>query len=378
MGFESLSGSMARIKTITISSIYRSIPSGFHLDLANFTAITGENNTGKTNFVEAIANKKASFVDDAGAQIEVIPVHVAAESIAGDEELKIGKTAEAFKTISELITVDPSFNLEDTEDARSVSRTLNEFTNAVNSKLDKLKSSGSGSSLRLNIPDSLSLKAFLQDILTFIPTDSISSRDHKKFDELGQGWQRLIIAAFLLTKWEANIGTNKAVLMMVEEPEVYLHPRLKRRFYSMLREVSEKEGCQVLITTHDPYLAAVSQDEGDGKSIVYSFTKNDTGMTNAPQQGAILGVEDELLHILLFTKALSKHGCSISQLDTLLKTRPSMVKRDYYDDRNPTVPIQHSLPVYVRHKIHHPNNPLNNFTEEDLIASIKMLNEILV
>jgi predicted ATPase len=368
---------MPRIKTITIPSVYRSIPADFKLDLADFTAITGENNTGKTNFVEAIATRKATFVDDGGNIVEVTPVYISAESIVGDEELKIGKTAEAFKALSELLTTDPSFVLEETEESQAVSDVLESFSDSVNVKLRELASASSGSSLRLGIQKSLKLKTILHDILSFIPSDSISSKDHKKFEELGQGWQRLIIAAFLLTKRDTASDDNHVILLLIEEPEVYLHPRLKRRFYAMLRALSEKDGVQVLITTHDPYLAGVSQDDGDGKSTVYSFIK--TGeMTAEPQKGVVLGVEDELLHILLVEKALKKHNLNdVPQLDILLKTQQSMVLKDYYWP-NIATPVSLSLPVYIRHKIHHPNNPRNSFSEEELITSIGMLNGILV
>ena len=53
-----------------------------------------------------------------------------------------------------------------------------------------------------------------------------------------------------------NFGT-----VVIEEPEMYLHPQAQRYFYRLLCEMSEKDQCQVVYSTHSPIFADVNRFE---------------------------------------------------------------------------------------------------------------------
>lgn len=74
------------------------------------------------------------------------------------------------------------------------------------------------------------------------------SPEYREFSalEMGAGIQSAIVVALINAY---KILKRKGAILLIEEPEVYLHPHARRYFYSLLRELSE-EGTQVFYTTH--------------------------------------------------------------------------------------------------------------------------------
>ena len=79
----------------------------------------------------------------------------------------------------------------------------------------------------------------------------------------GHGMQRAallsIIRAYLALKpkLDKKPGQTRRIIFVIEEPEIYLHPTVKRSTYALFRELA-KGGDQVVYTTHDGYLLDVS------------------------------------------------------------------------------------------------------------------------
>lgn len=70
--------------------------------------------------------------------------------------------------------------------------------------------------------------------------------------------QASISIAILKAYSELNLNNNSPIL--IDEPELYLHPQAQRNFYNILRKVSENT--QILYTTHSPdFLCAGNFDE---------------------------------------------------------------------------------------------------------------------
>jgi predicted ATP-dependent endonuclease of OLD family len=70
--------------------------------------------------------------------------------------------------------------------------------------------------------------------------------------EVGEGMQNAIVLGVL----QAFEQTQKqGAILIIEEPEMFLHPQMQRSLYKTLRRIGEKN--QVIYTTHSPHFVAV-------------------------------------------------------------------------------------------------------------------------
>lgn len=78
-------------------------------------------------------------------------------------------------------------------------------------------------------------------------------------ETLGLGVQSAVVVAIFeaFRQLGGNIGT-----VLIEEPEMYLHPQAQRYFYGLLTELADRDECQVIYSTHSPIYADVTRFEG--------------------------------------------------------------------------------------------------------------------
>lgn len=69
----------------------------------------------------------------------------------------------------------------------------------------------------------------------------------------GTGLQSMYLLSLLEVFSEMSVKDNQAILI-VEEPEVYLHPTYQRQMFAALRRIAEQN--QVIFTTHSPIMIA--------------------------------------------------------------------------------------------------------------------------
>ena len=75
----------------------------------------------------------------------------------------------------------------------------------------------------------------------------------------GSGVRRLVLFSFFRAESERRLSStgNRNIIYAVEEPETAQHPNLQRVVIKTLRELSERERTQVILTTHVPSLAGL-------------------------------------------------------------------------------------------------------------------------
>lgn len=73
----------------------------------------------------------------------------------------------------------------------------------------------------------------------------------------GHGFQRTLLLELvrLEAKWEQEVPDSapRSTLLLVEEPEIFLHPQKQRMQSRKLREIANSPHHQVVLTTHSPY-----------------------------------------------------------------------------------------------------------------------------
>lgn len=74
----------------------------------------------------------------------------------------------------------------------------------------------------------------------------------------GSGVRRLILVSFFKAEAERKLRTSSraSIIYAIEEPETSQHPANQRILIESFRELANAPGCQVLLTTHSPGLAA--------------------------------------------------------------------------------------------------------------------------
>lgn len=91
-------------------------------------------------------------------------------------------------------------------------------------------------------------------------------------DELGLGIQSAIVVGIFeaLRQISGEVGT-----VVIEEPEMYLHPQAQRYFLRILTNLVDRGDCQVIYSTHSPIFADVGRFEA-----IRLVRKQPAGMTS--------------------------------------------------------------------------------------------------
>jgi len=218
-----------------------------NIDLGNYTVLAGLNNSGKTSIVRALMKHKDLS--------DYEKIHIPAENVKPKEvELKNTATGDSFYKIIEDI-LKPIFD-------KNILNNLVEEFDKSSDRADFIK--GINSILRqfgvdkkefdIKIPQDKFKEGIIVKIAKGIVRDLYKTDiEEVDIDNIGMGTQRLIIAA-LIQYYESNkISGDKKIFLIMEEPEIYLHPKWKSNLHDALVEFSKNENKKVLITTHDPY-----------------------------------------------------------------------------------------------------------------------------
>lgn len=376
------------IKSIEIIKKYKTIPDNFVLKLEQMTIITGENNSGKTNFIKALNDKKRAenvkFLDESKGELTPKIIYIAAENISPSEsECKPSqKTSGLIENLSGLFSnIGVTFKLEKEDDIVKGIEDLIDKTN------DNLKNFAGSVEHKLTIDyeDKLNSNIIIQALIKDIKGSE--KGQERKLEDLGQGTQRIIVAsilkAYIDILIEKEICTEEPILILFEEPEIYLHPKLKRSLNATLETIAGEPNHQVIITTHDSYFVFPNFDNANKR--ICSFKKDEDGVTNVLDSGIIDGIEDELLFIFLYSR-LTKDEIKEIEIkevtDRVYKNQDGMEREDCCDID------------YIRHQIHHSGDneytfscgvskkedvpsEMNFYTQEELSEAIIKMSEKL-
>lgn len=131
---------------------------------------------------------------------------------------------------------------------------LDDVLNSVSVTLNKILDFDS--KVKLSIGN-IDIEPLFMKAATFLIDDEIET----SLQYQGSGVQRAL--AFAMLESNAAIecevsGEQRTIIVLYEEPELYIHPHLMKRLKSTLKDRSESNKWQVICTTHSPFLIDIA------------------------------------------------------------------------------------------------------------------------
>lgn len=181
--------------------------------------------------------------------------------------------------------------------------------------------------------------------------------------------------SFLLTVSVENInGELSNTILLIDEPETHLHPQAQ---INLLRELinltKNKRNNYVFFATHSNYLIDKTQMDR-----CYMIKKIDNEKTEIEQIKKVNTTYSEVNYDVFNIPTTDYHNelYGYAELEKTADLKALSKDRDWYNDKlKKTEKV--SLPTYIRHSIHHPENNKNRkFREDQLRKSIEILRDI--
>jgi putative ATP-dependent endonuclease of the OLD family len=142
-----------------------------------------------------------------------------------------------------------------------------------------------------------------------LPTTHLVLKDHPTGVETlpthqGHGLQRTLVMTLLQILAEIqnepptpqphdgasrNATTARAVVLAVEEPELYMHPQMERKMRDVLYRLASQPGFQVVCTTHSPVFLDIEKSQ---KTVVRIVKRLDRTVTFFQVQEDMFAGED--------------------------------------------------------------------------------------
>ncbi len=202
---------------------------------------------------------------------------------------------------------------------------LSDFDDAINEKVSDFFP---GIELHVDIPTPEISDLFKQGTIKVSEKGNIKTRD---FSSMGHGAQRAIQMTLIrhlseITKDVTKEG--KTNLLLIDEPELFLHPQAIEQIRSSLKTLSQK-GYQVIFSTHSPFM--IEPEDIPITNIVRKHdvgTKVETRLADAIKK--VLGNHDAQARLLFDTYNLGQILFSdmvlIAEGDTEKHVLPSLFK----------------------------------------------------
>ncbi len=114
-------------------------------------------------------------------------------------------------------------------------------------------------------------------------------------DGLSSGEKNLLWLANTIFKFKYAAASGFPDLILLDEPDAFLHPKMVVKFYSVIQLMVEYFGCKVMFTTHSPTTVALAPE-----GCVYRVTP--AAITSAEKDEAIADLLDGVSQISLSSR----------------------------------------------------------------------------
>ena len=172
---------------------------------------------------------------------------------------------------------------------------------------------------------------------------------------LGSGYEMMfsLIYSFYMSK-----QSGKKLIILIDEPELHLHPRLQEKFVDFILEISKES--QVILTTHSPLLIKQLSYNENVKNIVLKkekevkeFDERKLSYISSNETNYLaFDLPSEEYHNELYETLIEKYGTT-----NFIKTFDNefFIQQKNEDKKYPwkKEPNQVSMHTFIRNQIHH-------------------------
>ena len=209
-------------------------------------------------------------------------------------------------------------------------------------------------------------------------------------DSMSTGEKQIVFRGTQLLRNSNNLNGG---IILIDEPELSMHPKWQERALSFYRNLFTYEGTQnvqMILATHSEYIIKSALNDPDNVLVI--VLKNDNGaivptritaptalpsISNAEVNYNAFGVLSTDYHIQLYGYLQSKEN------KTIIKDCDDYIAQSQFynpsihskPSTNPHGTQYNTLPTYIRNAIDHPDSD-NTFTDDELKKSIELLIEL--
>ena len=198
---------------------------------------------------------------------------------------------------------------------------------------------------------------------------------------LGSGYEMMFS---LLYSYYMSKQSNKNTIILIDEPELHLHPRIQKKFVEFLLEVSKDS--QIIITTHSPLLVK----QLSYNNYVKFFILNRDREYENKMDFKLSYISSNEINYLAFGLASEEYQNELyEKLFSIYKSnggkdRISSFDNEFFIQQKGEIakwpwkgkPNQVSLNTYVRNQIHHQTD-MGKVNDKDLEESIKQMRQYI-
>ena len=172
---------------------------------------------------------------------------------------------------------------------------------------------------------------------------------------LGSGYEMMfsLIYSFYMSK-----QSGKKLIILIDEPELHLHPRLQEKFVDFILEISKDS--QVILTTHSPLLIKQLAYNENVKNIVLKkdkdvkeFDERKLSYISSNETNYLaFDLPSEEYHNELYESLMEKYSTSngIKRFDNEFFIQQKKEDKIYPWEKQPN---QVSIHTFIRNQIHH-------------------------
>lgn len=114
--------------------------------------------------------------------------------------------------------------------------------------------------------------------------DTLGTEYDVDIEELGEGNRNLIILS-LLRSYAKNFKKNAQGLLIIEEPEIYMHPQARKHLLKIFKEIVDSSDIQIIITTHSEDF--IETEYFDSVGLVYKTGDSGTKIRQVSKQDIV-------------------------------------------------------------------------------------------